>query len=105
MRNNDPFSDLIRSLEENLQSGGEDRPSTVRRPRESRVPLHSVNPRRALWYLIPFLVFMFFNQIIGLLADWSWFGSLGLTSVLVTRIGARLSLFVVAGGCSGSSWR
>ena len=26
MRNNDPFSDLIRSLEENLQSGGEGPP-------------------------------------------------------------------------------
>lgn len=98
MRNNDPFSDLIRSLEENLQSGGEGPPIDREGGRERPRPPQRGNPRRALWYLIPFLVFMFFNQIIGLLADWSWFGSLGLTSVLVTRIGARLSLFVVAGG-------
>ena len=94
MRNTDPFSDLIRSLEENLQSGGEGPPVDRERAR----PPQRGNPRRALWYLIPFLIFIFFNQIIGLLADWSWFDSLGLTSVFTTRIAARLSLFAVGGG-------
>ncbi len=97
MRNNDPFSDLIRSLEENLQSGEEEGPPPPIDRGRGRPPQRG-NPRRVLWYLIPFLIFIFFNQIIGLLADWSWFGSLGLTSVLSTRIVARLSLFVVGGG-------
>ena len=51
---------------------------------------HNGNPRRALWYLIPFLVFMFFNQIIGLVAD--WVGSKPGADIGTVRIGARLSL-------------
>ena len=88
-QNDDPFSDLIRSLEQNLQRGedwvppDDDAPSTPRG-----------NPRRFLWFLIPLLIFVFFNQIIGFIADWFWYGSVELTSVLITRIVARLSLFL-----------
>ncbi len=55
----------------------------------------SGNPRRFLWYLIPLLIFVFFNQFISLWADWYWYDSLDLTSVFTTRIAARLGLFAV----------
>lgn len=90
MRPNDPFADLIRSLEENLQEGGGgyEPPDDVaeERPRGSM--------RRWLWILIPFLIFIFFNEIIGLLADWYWYDSVGYTSIFVKRLVARVALFV-----------
>ena len=43
--------------------------------------------------IIPFLFLLLFNTIIGFLTDWSWYGSLGLDSILWTRIAASLGLF------------
>ncbi len=91
MRNNDPFTDLIRSLEENLQEGGGNRvPPAI--DRGANPP--QGNSRRILWLLIPLLILIFFNRIIGFYADWSWYASLGFTSVFATRIWATLGLFV-----------
>ena len=95
MKNPDPFSDLIRSLEENLQSGGEWGQGGSPPP-NGRARRHRRQPRRFLWYLIPLLIFIFFNQIIGLATDWYWYDSIGKLSVYLTRIGARLGLFTVS---------
>ncbi len=88
-QNDDSFSDLIRSLEQNLQHGEDWRPPDEDAPTRERG-----NPRRFLWFLIPLLIFVFFNQIIGFIADWFWYDSLDLTSVLFTRIVAKMGLFL-----------
>ena len=88
-QNDDSFSDLIRSLEQNLQRGEDWRPPDEDAPTRERG-----NPRRYLWFLIPLLIFIFFNQIIGFVADWFWYDSLDLTSVLFTRIVAKMGLFL-----------
>lgn len=92
MRNNDPFADLIRSLEENLEREGGGRP-----PIDAGRPVRSGgNPRRWLWIIIPLLLLIFFFRSVGFYADWMWYNSLGLASVFVTRIQAALGLFAVA---------
>ncbi len=45
------------------------------------------------WMLIPFLVLILFNTVLGFYTDWLWYDSLKLTSVFFTRIGASLGLF------------
>lgn len=94
MRNSDPFADLIRSIEENLQRGEEwVPPDDGGGGGEPRQPMS--RPSRWWWLLIiPFLFLLLFNTIIGFLTDWSWYGSLGLDSILWTRIAASLGLFV-----------
>jgi len=98
MKNSDPFSDLIRSLEENLQSGelGPGGSRGFPPPPNGRTQRPRRQPSRFLWYLIPFLIFIFFNQIVGLATDWYWYDSIGKASVYLTRIGARLGLFFVS---------
>ncbi len=92
MRNYDPFSDLIRSIEENLQRDGGmndpgDEPRTVEPPRP---------PRRLLWLIfIFFLLFVGYNVVIGFAADLAWFGSLGYDAVLWTRVTASFGLFAI----------
>jgi uncharacterized membrane protein (UPF0182 family) len=93
MRNNDPFADLLRSLEENLQSEGGWVPPDDR-PRQSR----QANPRRFLWFVIPVLLLLFFGRIIAFYTDWVWFGSLGMTQVFATRLWAGLALFAAGAG-------
>jgi uncharacterized membrane protein (UPF0182 family) len=44
--------------------------------------------------LIPFLILLLFNTVIGFLADWVWHASLGYESILWTRVLAALGLFV-----------
>ena len=90
MRNTDPFSDLIRSIEENLQRDGDWIPPE-QGPR--RVP--EGNPRRWLWLLVPLLLFVSFNVVIGFLTDWAWYASLGFSSLLFTRLAAAWALFIV----------
>lgn len=107
MRNSDPFSDLIRSIEENLQRereddwippGGEDEPpgrGGGGGGGDEPNPWEGVNPRRWLWILIPLLLFLFFNRILSFFADLTWYDSLDLVSVFRTRIFASLGLLVV----------
>ena len=45
------------------------------------------------WMLVPFLVLILFNTVLGFYTDWLWYDSLSLTSVFFTRIGASLGLF------------
>ncbi|MEZ4870597.1 MAG: UPF0182 family protein [Caldilineaceae bacterium] len=103
MRNDDPFADLIRSLEENLQRSGPSRPGggddgddliPPRRPENVEFP--QFNPRRFLWILIPLLLLIFFNRILSFYADWFWYDSLGFSSVFFTRIWATFGLFITA---------
>ena len=91
MRENDPFGDLIRSIEENLQRDGGWVPPEQQEPR--RVP--QGRPSRAwLWLLIPIALFYAFSVGLGFLSDSAWYRSLGYQSVYYTRIGASLGLFV-----------
>jgi len=91
MRENDPFGDLIRSIEENLQRDGGWVPPEQQEPR--RVP--QGRPSRAwLWLLIPIALFYAFSIGLGFLSDSAWYRSLGYQSVYYTRIGASLGLFV-----------
>ena len=91
MRENDPFGDLIRSIEENLQRDGGWVPPEQQEPR--RVP--QGRPSRAwLWLLIPIALFYAFSIGLGFLSDSAWYRSLGYESVYFTRISAALGLFV-----------
>ena len=89
MRNSDPFSDLIRSIEENLQSEGGWEPPTGD---GSRVELGGT--RRWLWFLIPLLIFIFFNRVMGFFTDYIWYESLGFQRVFTTRIYASFLLMI-----------
>ena len=91
MKNTDPFSDLIRSIEENLQREGSWEPPNGSGERRAPAP----NPRRMLWLLIPFLVLIFFNRGLSFMSDYLWFDSLGLVSVFQTSIYAQFALFLV----------
>jgi len=101
MRSSDPFSDLIRSIEENLQRDsdwvppeGGDEPPGNGDGEENPNPWEGINPRRWLWVIIPLLLFLFFNRFISFFTDLIWYDSLGLTTVFRTRIFASLGLFV-----------
>jgi uncharacterized membrane protein (UPF0182 family) len=45
------------------------------------------------WMLVPFMVLILFNTVLGFYTDWLWYDSLVLTRVFFTRIGASLGLF------------
>ena len=92
MRNTDPFADLIRSIEENLQRGGDWVP-----PGDDERPERPTPPRPSRWWLlllIPFVILLLFNTVVGFLANWVWHASLGYESILWTRVLAALGLFV-----------
>lgn len=104
MRNDDPFADLIRSIEENLQQdddskrprdSNDDNGGWVPPQRTSTSELPEFNARRFLWIVIPLLILIFFNRIVSFYTDWSWYESLALSSVFFTRIWAQLALFAV----------
>lgn len=93
MSNRDPFADLLRSLEDNLEDddGGwipPDERETRRQP--------DGNPRRILWIVLPLLLLIFFNRLVSFYTDYIWYDSLDLSEVFVTRWYASLALFVVS---------
>jgi uncharacterized protein len=91
MRENDPFGDLIRSIEENLQRDGGWVPPEQQEPR--RVP--QGRPSRAwMWLLIPVALFFLFNVSLGFLTDSAWYRSLGYEAVYFTRLAASTGLFL-----------
>lgn len=96
MRSSDPFADLIRSIEENLQRGGDWVPPDDGQP--ERPPQRggdSGRPSRLwLFLLIPFLFLTLYNTVIGFLSDLTWHASLNYESILWTRVWAGLGLFV-----------
>lgn len=101
MRNNDPFADLIRSLEENLQRGDDLRSEDddsgnsggwiPQGPTQQEMP--EFNGRRFLWFLLPILILIFFNRIMTFYTDWFWYDSLDFSSVFFTRIWSQFGLF------------
>lgn len=94
MRNNDPFEDLLRSLEENLRRTGE--PAPPGSPPEERPVRTSPmgNPRRLLWFLIPLALFWLSTRGLGLWVRWTWFDSVGYEAVFWTRAWTQIGLFV-----------
>jgi uncharacterized protein len=92
MRNNDPFADLLNSLEENLQREGGWVPPDNPRPRQPSPD--GGNPRRFLWFALPLLLLILFNRLIAFYTDLLWYESLGLEQVFTTRLWAQLGLFV-----------
>ncbi|MCB0064466.1 MAG: UPF0182 family protein, partial [Caldilineaceae bacterium] len=98
MRNDDPFADLIRSLEENLQRGDSPRTEDDDNggwvpPQRSSSELPEFNARRFLWILLPLFILIFFNRIVSFYTDWFWYESLDFASVFFTRIWSQLGLF------------
>jgi uncharacterized protein len=91
MRNDDPFDDLIRSLEENLQREGRLPPPRTPPP----PPPGQINPRRYVWIILPVLILLFFNRTVSFYTDWIWYDSLGYASVFSTRIWSAFGLFGV----------
>lgn len=91
MRDRDPLSDLIQSIEDNLQGGGWEPVDNNGAPREP------ANLRRYLWYLLPFLLIIFFNRILSFYTDWIWYDSIDLLSVFYTRIYASFGLMIAGG--------
>jgi len=91
MRNYDPFSDLIRSIEENLERDG-----GLNGPGEEPRPVNRPEPPRRLWWVIlaAFLLFILYNVGLAFLTDLAWYGSLGYDAVLWTRVTASFGLFV-----------
>jgi uncharacterized protein len=90
MRENDPFGDLIRSIEENLQRDGGWVPPDSQEPRT--VPQQRPS-RMWLWLLVPMALFFVFNVGLGFLTDSVWYRSLGYESVYFTRLAASAGLF------------
>ena len=110
MRDNDPFSELIRSIEENLQEGGLERGDRGDRDDDDQGGNRggnrgggdfrgfegpAFNWRRLLPFFIVLLIFLSFNRIIGFYTDFAWYDSLDLSSVFYTRLWAQLALFGV----------
>ncbi|MEZ4616911.1 MAG: UPF0182 family protein [Caldilineaceae bacterium] len=102
MRNDDPFADLIRSLEENLQRGetsgrqpGDDEEGGGWIPpqRTANPEVPEFNGRRLLWILVPLFILIFFNRIISFYTDWLWYQSLNFSSVFLTRLWSQFGLF------------
>lgn len=89
MRNNDPFAELLNSLEENLQREGGWIP-----PDNPHIPTGGGNPRRILWFVIPILLLLLFNRLITFYTDLLWYESLNLERVYTTRLWAQFGLFV-----------
>ncbi|MGL4649677.1 MAG: UPF0182 family protein, partial [Caldilineaceae bacterium] len=108
MRQNDPFEDLMRSLEETLQRGGappgrggstgpggsgdgddplppDDRPIVAEPRRRSWGWL--------IWVAVLGVVFLG-SRIISFLATWTWFSSVGYEQVFWTRLWTMAALFV-----------
>lgn len=101
MRNDDPFADLIRSLEENLERNANARqqrqveggpPPAGRSGGESS----SFNGRRFLWILLPILILIFFSRILSFYTDWFWYDSVGYAGVFFTRLWSSFGLFAVS---------
>ncbi|MFN8440314.1 MAG: UPF0182 family protein [Caldilineaceae bacterium] len=93
MRNDDdPFADLLRSLEENLQRGGSLGGPPDNQPRPPRVG--GGVPRRFLWGAFFLFLLILLSRSLGFITNWIWFDSVGFTSVFFTGYWAQLILFL-----------
>jgi uncharacterized membrane protein (UPF0182 family) len=93
MKTNDPFDELLRTLEENLGRDRDSIPPDGIPP--SREPGQRPNMRRWLWPAILFLLFILGGRLINFAVDWTWFSSVGFASVYWTRYVWWSVLFVV----------
>ncbi len=101
MAERNPFHELLENLDEDdweqieeellHDDNGPGGPSTPRRGGGSGG--QGGGGRLLWWMLVPFLVLILFNTVLGFYTDWLWYDSLKLTSVFFTRIGASLGLF------------
>ncbi len=102
MAERNPFHELLENLDEDdweqieeellHDDNGPSGPGTPRQGGGNGGP--GGGGRLLWWMLIPFLVLILFNTVLGFYTDWLWYDSLKLTSVFFTRIGASLGLFV-----------
>src|SRR6266481_3560471 len=66
---------------------------------ELRLPARRGRRRVVLWLLVGLgLLIVFISPLVGLLAEWPWFGALGYERVFATRLVASITLGVLAGG-------
>jgi len=101
MAERNPFHELLENLDEDDWEQIEEEllhddngPSNPGTPRQGGGNGGQGGGGRLLWWmLIPFLVLILFNTVLGFYTDWLWYDSLKLTSVFFTRIGASLGLF------------
>ena len=101
MAERNPFHELLENLDEDDWEQIEEEllhddngPSSPGTPRGGGGNGGGGGGGRLLWWmLIPFLVLILFNTVLGFYTDWLWYDSLKLTSVFFTRIGASLGLF------------
>ena len=101
MAERNPFHELLENLDEDdweqieeellHDDNGPGGPSTPRRGGGNGG--QGGGGRLLWWMLVPFLVLILFNTVLGFYTDWLWYDSLKLTSVFFTRIGASLGLF------------
>ncbi len=101
MAERNPFHELLENLDEDDWEQIEEEllhddngPNSPGTPRQGGGNGGQGGGGRLLWWmLIPFLVLILFNTVLGFYTDWLWYDSLKLTSVFFTRIGASLGLF------------
>ncbi|MDE0634038.1 MAG: UPF0182 family protein [Caldilineaceae bacterium] len=101
MAERNPFHELLENLDEDdweqieeellHDDNGPDGPSTPRRGGGNGG--QGGGGRLLWWMLVPFLILILFNTVLGFYTDWLWYDSLQLTRVFFTRIGASLGLF------------
>ncbi len=102
MAERNPFNELLEDLDEDdweqieeellHDDNGPSEPGTPR-PGGGNGGQGAGGGRLLWWMLVPFLVLILFNTVLGFYTDWLWYDSLVLTSVFLTRIGASLGLF------------
>lgn len=100
MRNTDPFYDLIRSIEENLQQGGGLQPPEDGPPR--RRPGGGGGVPRS-WLLAGLALFLLWliSRSLGIVSDYLWYDSVGYLPVFLTRITSYWLVFLVAALIAG----
>ncbi len=102
MAERNPFNELLEDLDEDdweqieeellHEDNGPSEPGTPR-PGGGNGGQGGGGGRLLWWMLVPFLVLILFNTVLGFYTDWLWYDSLVLTNVFFTRIGASLGLF------------
>ena len=102
MAERNPFNELLEDLDEDdweqieeellHEDNGPSEPGTPR-PGGGNGGQGGGGGRLLWWMLVPFLVLILFNTVLGFYTDWLWYDSLVLKSVFFTRIGASVGLF------------
>lgn len=101
MAERNPFHELLENLDEDDWEQIEEEllhddngPGGTSTPRRGGGNGGQGGGGRLLWWmLVPFLILILFNTVLGFYTDWLWYDSLVLTRVFFTRIGASLGLF------------